>query len=279
MGRALARLLHGGGMYRAEAVVGRRMSRARGAARFIGGGRPSTRLEDALRSRLVLVAVPDDALSVLNAAPPAVSMKGAAVLHTSGAAGPGALSAWRRRGASLGMLHPMASVPGPGAGLRVLPGACYAVGGGEGAMRQARRIVRCLRGKALRVRPGAAALHHLACVFASNFPVILWEEAFSLSRMAVPRRHLPAHRKALLRLAGTSLHHAAALGPAKALTGPLVRGDLGTLERHMEVLRRRRPSLLPVYRAMSLEALETAVRGGRLTPVQAFRMRKLLSGR
>jgi predicted short-subunit dehydrogenase-like oxidoreductase (DUF2520 family) len=64
--------------------------------------------------------------------------------------------------------------------------------------------------------------------------------------------------------------------PEDVLTGPIARGDLGTVTRHTEALTAHLPHLLPVYTALSTEAVRVAVRGGQLDPSAAERLLEVL---
>jgi predicted short-subunit dehydrogenase-like oxidoreductase (DUF2520 family) len=74
-----------------------------------------------------------------------------------------------------------------------------------------------------------------------------------------------------------SLDHVEALGPARALTGPAVRGDAGTIRRNLEALGRQAPDLVPVYVALARSALQLAARSGQVPPTSLAAVEDVLA--
>jgi predicted short-subunit dehydrogenase-like oxidoreductase (DUF2520 family) len=74
-----------------------------------------------------------------------------------------------------------------------------------------------------------------------------------------------------------TLGNARALGIQRALTGPMTRGDVGTLARHLEALARLAPDVLPLYRAAAEREITLAESRGSLAPEGAESMRRLLA--
>jgi predicted short-subunit dehydrogenase-like oxidoreductase (DUF2520 family) len=96
--------------------------------------------------------------------------------------------------------------------------------------------------------PGDRRLYHAAAVMAGNFGTALLAEAAAvLGAAGVPRDRAPA---LLLPLALASLRNAAALGPARALTGPVARGDEDVIAAHRDALKAAAPDAVPVYEAL-----------------------------
>jgi predicted short-subunit dehydrogenase-like oxidoreductase (DUF2520 family) len=99
-------------------------------------------------------------------------------------------------------------------------------------------------------------------VFASNALVTVSAIAESLFSAA----GVPDPRAAMAPLQRASLANVEALGAARALTGPAVRGDAGTIRRNLDALSRQEPDLIPVYVALARSALHLAERSGRVAP-------------
>jgi len=124
------------------------------------------------------------------------------------------------------------------------------------------------------VAPGGKPLYHAGAVFASNYIVALFHAAERLFEAAgVPRE---AGRAALARLAEGTLENLKAEGPEGALTGPVERGDEGTVARHLEALRRARPELAEAYAALGRIALGVARAKGSVDRVAADRVAAVL---
>lgn len=227
------------------AVVGRgRLGCALAAA--LGAGAPLGRGETVPPAcEALILAVPDAAI-----APLARSLTtGPAVGHCAGALGLDALAPHERRFS----LHPLMTLT-PGAGADALRGAGAAVAGStpEAAALASRLAVQA--GLApFAVDDADRALYHAAASVASNFLVTLETLAERLFAAAgVERRHGA-------RLARTSLDNWATLG-ARALTGPIARGDAATVARQRDALAARAPEMLAVYDALA-EATRTLAAG------------------
>jgi len=61
------------------------------------------------------------------------------------------------------------------------------------------------------------------------------------------------------------------------LTGPVARGDLGTIERHLNALKAKSPSLLTTYKELGLQTIPIALAKGRVNEQKAEEMKGLLS--
>ncbi len=182
----------------------------------------------------VLLAVPDHAI-------PAVAQRLAGhlaaatpVLHTSGAVELAALSPLADAGCSVGGLHPLVAVPNPHDGARLLRGAWWGIEGEGAARALAESIVHGTGGRALPIPVGARALYHAAAVLASNGLVALLaaaEEVMSQAGISSPEA-----RSALTGLAAGALTSVRDAGPVAALTGPIARGDVETVQAHLSRL-------------------------------------------
>jgi len=205
---------------------------------------PTTLVSDAARgAELVLVATPDRAIEqVLLAAEPAIE-PGALVVHLAGSRGLDVFAPLlaRRTGVRVGALHPLQAFPSTTVGLERLPGSWAACAGDPEVFALAR---------ALGLRPFELAdrdrgRYHAAAVVASNHLVALLGQVERLAASC----SVPFEAFAPLVIA--SVQNAFALGPAEALTGPVARGDLATVEQHLRDLD---PAERDAYRALAREA-------------------------
>jgi predicted short-subunit dehydrogenase-like oxidoreductase (DUF2520 family) len=214
---------------------------------------------------LVVIGTPDDAIepTVSALAAAGAVAPGAWMVHLSGSLGLDALRAARDGGARRLALHPLQTFPDVGAALDGLPGSWIAVtADDEEGARLGERLVGDLGGVAFPLADELRPLYHAAAVFASNALVTVSAIAESLFTAA----GVPDPRAAMAPLQRASLAHVEALGAARALTGPAVRGDAGTIRRNLEALEERSPELIPVYVALARSALRLAHRSGRVPP-------------
>jgi len=139
-------------------------------------------------------------------------------------------------------------------------------------MNFARGLVRQLEGTMLVVPKQKKILYHAACVFASNYPVVLLDIVEELARAVSPHLGLEAFRQ----LVQSSVAHAAALSPEAALTGPIVRSSGCTVKQHRQALAEHSDEIEEIYRVLALRALRMAVRRGDVREAGARRLRNIL---
>jgi predicted short-subunit dehydrogenase-like oxidoreductase (DUF2520 family) len=256
--QALGRLLLEGGEP-VVAMAGREPECTARAAAFVGAGVVPASFENLpTRATQILIAVPDDALIEVADRLAQGGMSAGVALHTSGARSASVLEALERRGVSCGVLHPLQTVASPEQGVQALPGSAFAVVGSGAATDWALEIVALLGGNALRIQPSQQPLYHAAAVMASNYVVALVDAAVILMEEAGIDR-LEALR-ALTPLLTASAANAVTLTPAPALTGPIERGDLETIEMHLSALDQAPRTVSDLYRSVGRHAVELARR-------------------
>src|SRR5260221_5790266 len=223
-------------------------------------------------TRTMLIAVADDALAdVATALAEACPSGDGVALHTSGAHGEEILAPLAAKGFDCGTLHPLQTISdGDGS---VLDGVAFAISGSERAIALAERIVAALDGTALRIRPEHRAAYHAAAVMASNYITALIHAAEQFMQTAGIAG--PEARRALSPRIRQSVENCLDQGPAKALTGPIRRGDAGTVAAHLAALSSAPQSLRKLYRACGIYTLDVAREGG-LSAELASRIEKLL---
>lgn len=219
---------------------------------------------------LVVIAVPDAAIEDVARSLVSRDHGRAPVLHVSGAVDLSALDVARANGISVGSVHPLVAVAGMPGGSR-LKGAWFAVeAANERAADAAGTLVEALEGRILPLPTGAKAIYHAATVFASNYLVTLLGVAERLLADAgVPGE---TAREALTDLARGAVENVAVAGPARALTGPISRGDDRTVEAHLRGLSVRDRAL---YSTLARATLELARRQG-LQPAAADRIARTI---
>jgi predicted short-subunit dehydrogenase-like oxidoreductase (DUF2520 family) len=201
----------------------------------------------------VLLTVPDDDLREIAEAlagrgdPP----PGTPVLHCSGALGAEPLEALHWRGYRVGTLHPLQAIANPITGARRLAGASFALSGEPEALAVARRLVSTLGGRGIQVPTARRPLYHASAVMASNYLVVLLRTAVRLLEEAgAPPEEA---EEALLGLARGALQNIEDIGLDRALTGPVVRGDVDVVGLHLRTLR---PDDARLYAILGERALD-----------------------
>lgn len=261
VGTAIAVLLGRAG-HRVVAVAGRGATADR-ARVHLPGVAVRTPAEAAAGAGLVVVGTPDDAIEATVDRIAAAGAVGpsTSVAHLSGALGLEALAPAVRAGARPLAIHPLQTFPDVASALERLPGSSVAVtAADEEGFALGERLARDVGGRPFRLADDRRALYHAAAVFASNVLVAASGAAATLLAQA----GVPDPGAALLPLQRASLENVAAMGPGRALTGPVVRGDAGTIGRNLEALKQDAPELIAAYVAMTRVALDVAERAGRL---------------
>jgi len=202
--------------------------------------------------------------------------KGQVVLHTSGAHSSNILSSARREGAYALSFHPLQSFPALEEGLSCLPGTFFAVEGDEECFPPAQDLVDALQGKLLFIPTEMKELYHAAACIASNYLVSLTDIALQCFSVM----NIPAEKafEALSPLIFGTLHNIREIGPEKALTGPIARGDLPTIRAHLAKMKILLPELVSIYKQMGLYTAGLAVRKGTLERAEEDELKTLLQG-
>jgi len=235
LGTALAIALSQRG-YHIQALIGRRTSSLKKAAALLDVPVQLLAAKDTDKfavSDLVIIATPDDAMpAVVNGL--LLREATGTVLHTSGALSSDVLSPLAAQGWAVGSIHPLISVSDPVVGTRLFKGAFWCIEGGRQALRISSRLVRDLEGHSFSIDSAAKPLYHAAAVMTSGSVVALFDVAIDmLVKCGLKRSEA---RRVLLPLLESTITNLTIKVPAKAMTGTFARGDLATVERHLDAL-------------------------------------------
>ncbi len=201
---------------------------------------------------------------------------GAIVAHTSGAHSSDILASASLNGAYPLSFHPLQTFANPDAGIQNLPGSFITVEGHEEALPIARQLVEDLGCKSLEIPTASKPLYHAAACIACNYLTTLLEEALRVMEAAGVRREdgLPA----LYPLIEGTLNNIKRVGPTRALTGPIARGDASTVKIHLSALERKLPEIIPLYKALGLATVDLATVKGTLCEPERQKLLEYLGG-
>ena len=221
---------------------------------------------------LLLLAVPDDALATL--VQNLEVRPGQIVAHTSGAHGVAVLAPAVARGAHPLALHPAMTFAGGPADLdRLRKGISFGLTAPADVRPAAEALVRDLGGTPEWIPEERRALYHAALAHGANHLVTLVNDALDRLReagVAQPERVLDP-------LLHAALDNTLRLGDA-ALTGPVARGDAGTVRGHVAVLTETAPEAAPAYLALARRTAARALAAGRLSPAEADALLDAIEG-
>ena len=272
VGGALAVALARSG-YPVAAIASRSRRSAEGLAEMVAGSLACGTVQEAAdRSDVVFVTTPDDAIAAV--ASGIDWRQGQGVVHCSGAASLDVFDAASAQGAVPGALHPLQAVSSAQEGAESFRGTTFGIEGAEEMRKYLAGVAKDIGGSPVFLRPEDKAMYHLTGVLMGNLltslgaaAAELWE-TFGFTRADGVRALAPMMRQVSVNLSRSGL--------PDALAGPYVRGDIGTVRKHLEVLRARAPQYLPLYRELALAGLPFARERGPIDEERAREIRELL---
>ncbi len=274
VGTALAMLLAGAG-YDFAGAAGRSLGSAQTACKLIGAGVATTNAADvAAAAELVLITTPDDAIGTVCAELAPHLPQGAVVAHCSGALPSSFLSPARAAGSHVGSLHPLQTLPTVEQAVELLPGSYCCIEGDPEAVDVLEGVARAIGARPLVIATESKALYHAAAVMACNYLVTLQDAAVQLGTAA----GLDGEEflRALMPLVRGTVHNLEQVGLPNALTGPIERGDVETVRRHLDAIDRDAPEALPLYKLLGRNTVDLAARKGTIDGKTAKRLLELL---
>jgi predicted short-subunit dehydrogenase-like oxidoreductase (DUF2520 family) len=222
----------------------------------------------------VLLTISDDALGeVAIRLAAAGDWRGRFVAHCSGRTGVEPLVPFAERGALTAALHPVMAFAGEAAtDAARLPGIGWAVTAETAPARdRGFALAERLEGRPFAVHPAARALYHAALTHAINHLVTLTVQGAGLLAQAGAPDPAAVLRPAMAAALANALDRGAA-----AATGPVVRGDAGTIAAHVDALSGAAPEILDAYAAMTRAGVDVALAARRIDGDQAARLRRAL---
>ena len=273
VGTALGAALHRAG-WPVVAVASRDADRRERFRSLVPGARAFAEAPALLDEvELILLAVPDDVIQQL--AGQLRLYGGQALVHTSGVLGSEVLEPARAAGTQLGTFHPLIAFADTERAIAAFHGATVAVEGDDQLIAHLADMAEALGATAVRLAPGSKAAYHAAAVLAAGGFVALLDAIAELAGAAgLDEQGALAVYGGLIE---QTLGNARALGIRAALTGPMTRGDIGTLQRHLDAMRRLAPDALPLYVAAAEREVTLAQSRGSLAPEAAESMRRILA--
>jgi predicted short-subunit dehydrogenase-like oxidoreductase (DUF2520 family) len=256
------------------AVFSRTLSSARKLAGLVPDCQVCHRAQEvADAAEMVFITTPDDVIAqVCNEVQ---WHERQSVVHCSGAHSVDILEAAKKLGAAAGSFHPLQTFADVNQAIENLPGSTFALEAEEPLLSTLKELTSLLNGNWVLLKPGDKVLYHAAAVFACNYLVTLvklaldlWQD-FGTSQKQATRALLPL-------LEGT-INNIGKIGLPNCLTGPIARGDLGTIERHLNALEAKSPSLLPAYKELGRQTIPIALAKGKINEQKAEEMKDLLS--
>ncbi len=269
---ALAVGLHSKG-YSIVAVSSRSQTSATNLAQLVNGCQAFSSNQDvADTAELVFIATPDDAIA--SVAAQVQWCPGHSVVHCSGADSTDILLSARKSGARVGVFHPLQTFAGFKQAMENIPGTTFALEAEEPLLTTLKDMATALGGRWIELGAKDKVIYHVAAVFACNYLVTLVKLATDLwQTFAIPPEQAT---QALLPLIRGTINNIDTIGIPKCLTGPIARGDTGTIKKHLGALQKAAPDLVATYQELGLKTIPIALKKGGINQKQASQLKALL---
>jgi len=282
LGRTLARLFSDAGLVTIGGIYNRKVENSLSAQTFIGAGHVITNVDQLSNepAELWMIATPDDAIHSCAeqlAGLSSIHWQKTTVFHSSGLKTSAELDPLKKLGSSIASAHPAHSFASPERSLASFAATVCTLEGDEDAIRLIDSLFSAIGGQTTTIEPEAKALYHAATVMASNYLIALIGASETLLEKAGIEEALAS--AVLSPLMRQSLENGLTEGAINALTGPIARGDINTVQAHLKAIEQTAPDLSAAYAAMGTQALKLARKKDTLNKKELDAMKKLLHGK
>lgn len=274
VGTALAFSLRNAG-FAIFGVASRRLDEAAKLAHAVGCPRftedPCEVVHDA---KIVFITTPDREIAGVCEKIAPYIRKGTLLIHTSGALSSKTLDPAKISGAVCLSMHPCQSFSDISTAPQRLTGCYFSLEGDEQAVKKGKRLAKRMNCRSFTLRSSEKMIYHIACSVASNYVVVLIEKALSaFEKIGV---NSDKALKIIMPLLKGTVSNMEIFGVEDALTGPIERGDVATIEEEMGIIRSQIPELTSIYIALGKEAIRIAAKKGKLDPEAERELSKIL---
>jgi len=259
--------------YQVIAVSSRSQTSARKLAQTVSGCHALNNNQDvADTAELIFITTPDDAIA--SVASEIQWHRGQSVVHCSGADSTGILEPAKKLGAQVGAFHPLQTFASVKQAIENIPGSTFAVEAEEPLLSTLRDMATALDGQWIELKANDKVAYHAAAVIACNYLVTLIKLATDLwQSFNIPQSQAT---QALLPLIRGTIHNIDTVGIPQCLTGPLARGDTGTIKKHLDALQKVAPALVSTYQELGLQTIPIALAKGKINQHQAEELEAIL---
>ncbi len=278
VGQTLARLWTGNAVFEVRGVLNRSQSSGERAIDFVGSGTVVDDFDQLEPTDLVMISARDDAIETCCQAlcQSGTLREGAIVFRCSGSLPSTLLAAAREHGARIASVHPVKSFADSARAADTFAGTFCAVEGDAEACAVLRDALQACGANTFDVRPEAKTIYHAGTVFSCNYLVALLELGLRCFEQAgVPRE---AAAEILCPIVQGTVDNVLSLGPARALTGPIARGEVPVVERQIEALGAWDETVERAYRMLGRVAAELSAAKGEADAESLGVIRELLRG-
>ncbi|MBN1380824.1 MAG: DUF2520 domain-containing protein [Deltaproteobacteria bacterium] len=277
VGTAIGFLLRNAG-YLVLGIIDQSDSAAQKALDYTGGKICSISSLSGVNPDCIIITTVDDAIASVceTLCREGVIKPGVKVIHMSGAGGLDLLGCAKSKGAFVGSIHPVQSFSDIEGAIRNIPGSVFGVTVDDEIKNWSIDLVKELKGTPFFVSAEDKSLYHAAACIASNYLTAL------LYMVVEIYKHLGLKQddavKAFLPLVKGTLANIEHQGPVMALTGPIARGDIGTIKKHLDVFEKTLPDYRQIYAELGAITADVGLLKGSIDDRKADAIKKILKG-
>jgi predicted short-subunit dehydrogenase-like oxidoreductase (DUF2520 family) len=269
---ALACGLHNKG-YAVVAVASLHLASAQKLSKFVPNCQPCPEKQQVVDAAdIIFITTPDDVIAQV--AGEVKWQAGKSALHCSGADTSALLAKAAAEGASVGVIHPLQTFAGAEQAKDSLSGITFSIEAQEPLAATLKSMAKSLGGRAIVLKPEDRVLYHASAVMVSNYLVTLMKMStdlwagFGLSREEAVR--------ALAPLIKGTVNNIETIGLPDCLSGPISRGDTGTLKKHLAALGDNHDGITSAYKELGLQTIPVALAKGHIDAARASEMTTVL---
>ena len=247
VGKTLGRLLADSGQLEVLAVCNRTQASAEHAVVFIGQGQAITKLSDLSPADWTMVATPDDKIAKIadELQQYHVLIESGCLFHCSGTLPSSLFLACQNMGCQIASVHPVKSFADPKMSITNFLGTACGIEGDHGAAVQLAELFRGIGAKPFTLKTESKLQYHAAMVMASNYLVTLMDVAIDLCHDAGIDEN--KSYDILQPIVQSTVDNVFSMGTTRSLTGPIARGDVETVAKHLSALPSCKP---PIFKTV-----------------------------
>ncbi|CEG59209.1 Rossmann-like and DUF2520 domain-containing protein [Legionella fallonii] len=237
LGKTIGHLLVKNKLVKIGSICNRSETSSINAIKFIGQGKYCPTINELPHADITFITTPDDLISVTceELSKNKFIKKGSVVLHCSGSITSDALISVKERGCYVASVHPMRSFAKPELSVEQYAGTYCAIEGDKEAFPYVHSLFNSIGSITYEIDKIKKSSYHAAGVFASNYLVTLAQQALSCMKEAGVENEMAMHVITNI-MRGTVSNLEKTLSPEQSLTGPIKRGDISTIMKHIESL-------------------------------------------
>ncbi|MDI6732802.1 MAG: F420-dependent NADP oxidoreductase [Planctomycetota bacterium] len=267
VGQTLGSRLQKSGKYKVIGVWSKKSNNGNLAARFIGRNVKvfKDKKTAVQQADIVFITTPDSAIQQtcndifadLSTTPNAFGVRDKTVIHCSGSFPSSILNSARRyKNVRIASLHPLQTFANKVETAKNFKGTYCVYESESKALKTVKGIINAIGGIPVEIKSRNKTLYHIGCVFASNYLVTVINVARNfLKRSGFSDKDA---LESIQPLINSTVKNIRTLGIPTALTGPIARGDVLTIRKHLKAIKKEIPLYLPLYRELGEHTIKIA---------------------